>query len=256
MRESRKHHHIPGWNELVKSHHELAHDAYLLWKTNNKPRTGPIFDLMKRTRSRFKLEFHKCKQNEERIRYEKISESLLNHDFDSFWKNVKKINRKTCVLSSVVDGKSGFKNIVEMWETHFKDIMNSVNNTKHRNSVLESFRDLTFNDEMKVNPHEIETTIKELLPSKSPGLDKLSSEHLKFSSQRILMLLSLLFSAIFAHGTLPNDMIQSVITPVVKDKNGDLTLKNNYHPIAISSIVSKLLEKNHPQQMHGIPRHH
>ena len=37
-------------------------------------------------------------------------------------------------------------------------------------------------------------------------------------------------------------MINSVILPVVKNKSGDLTDKNNYRPIALSSIASKVFE--------------
>ena len=37
-------------------------------------------------------------------------------------------------------------------------------------------------------------------------------------------------------------MIHSVIIPLVKNKFGDLTDKNNYRPIALSSIASKVFE--------------
>ena len=38
-------------------------------------------------------------------------------------------------------------------------------------------------------------------------------------------------------------MLDSVIVPLVKNKCGDLSDKNNYRPIALSSIVSKVFEK-------------
>ena len=37
-------------------------------------------------------------------------------------------------------------------------------------------------------------------------------------------------------------MINSVIIPLIKNKCGDQTDKNNYRPIALSSIISKVLE--------------
>ena len=47
--------HVPGWNVYVKEYHDVARDAFLLWCNYNKPRAGPIFDQMKRTRARFNM---------------------------------------------------------------------------------------------------------------------------------------------------------------------------------------------------------
>ena len=46
----------------------------------------------------------------------------------------------------------------------------------------------------------------------------------------------------FKHCYMPQSMINSVIVPLVKNKFGDLTDKNNYRPIALSSIASKVFE--------------
>ena len=37
-------------------------------------------------------------------------------------------------------------------------------------------------------------------------------------------------------------MINSVIIPIIKNKSRDFTDKNNYRPIALSSIISKVFE--------------
>ena len=44
------------------------------------------------------------------------------------------------------------------------------------------------------------------------------------------------------HNFLPPSMLDTVITPLIKDKNGDIQDKNNYRPLALTSILSKLLE--------------
>ena len=46
----------------------------------------------------------------------------------------------------------------------------------------------------------------------------------------------------FKHCYMPQSMINSVIVHLVKNKSGDLTDKNNYRPIALSSIASKVFE--------------
>ena len=44
------------------------------------------------------------------------------------------------------------------------------------------------------------------------------------------------------HSYMPQSMINSIIVPLVKNRCGNLTDKNNYRPIALSSITSKVFE--------------
>ena len=46
----------------------------------------------------------------------------------------------------------------------------------------------------------------------------------------------------FIHGYIPKVVMDTVISPIIKDKKGDVTDKDNYRPVAIASIFSKLLE--------------
>ena len=46
----------------------------------------------------------------------------------------------------------------------------------------------------------------------------------------------------FKHSYKPQSMINSIIVPLVKNKCGNLTDKNNYRPIALSSITSKVFK--------------
>ena len=79
---------------------------------------------------------------------------------------------------------------------------------------------------------------------KSCGLDGLSSEHLHviYSCERLAILRSLLFNTCTIHGYLPSDMISTVLIPIIKDKSGDVTDKSYYRSIALSAVVSKVLQ--------------
>ena len=48
--------------------------------------------------------------------------------------------------------------------------------------------------------------------------------------------------SLLIHGYLPSPMIDTILVPVVKNKAGDITDHNNYRPIALASIVSKVFE--------------
>ena len=48
-------------------------------------------------------------------------------------------------------------------------------------------------------------------------------------------------SSFLVHGFLPDEMM--ALVPIIKSKSGRIMSKDNYRPIALASIVSKVLEK-------------
>ena len=57
------------------------------------------------------------------------------------------------------------------------------------------------------------------------------------------MLLSLLFSAVLQHGYVPPGLLNIVLIPIIKKKNGNVIDRDNYRPIAVSSPICKVLER-------------
>ena len=55
-------------------------------------------------------------------------------------------------------------------------------------------------------------------------------------------MLALCFSVCLSHGYLPPDMIKTTIVPIVKNMCGNISDSNNYQPIALTTIISKLFE--------------
>jgi len=48
-------------NDPVDDKHEAAREAFLQWVTMGKPKTGYVWEMMKRTRAQFKLALRYCK---------------------------------------------------------------------------------------------------------------------------------------------------------------------------------------------------
>ena len=44
------------------------------------------------------------------------------------------------------------------------------------------------------------------------------------------------------HGFIPNDLMKTFIVPLIQNKTGNISDKNNYRPIAIVTASSKILE--------------
>ena len=84
--------------------------------------------------------------------------------------------------------------------------------------------------------------LKNIKCGKSSGIDGISAEHFIFAHSRIHVLLSLLFSAFITHGYLPGMFMKTAIVPIIKNKSGDTSDKNNYRPIALVTAASKIFE--------------
>ena len=77
---------------------------------------------------------------------------------------------------------------------------------------------------------------------KAPGLDGIMNEHIRYANPRLIYILKLLFNAFLSHGYLPKTFIESVISPVLKEKSGSIHDKSNYRPISLSSAIAKIFE--------------
>ncbi len=85
-------------------------------------------------------------------------------------------------------------------------------------------------------------TIKKLPENKATGLDNISAENLKYTSIRLYPLLAICFSLLM-HGLLPDSMLTVLLVPVIKDIAGKVGSLDNYRPIVLASILSKVLER-------------
>ena len=95
---------------------------------------------------------------------------------------------------------------------------------------------------MLVTHSEIHEAICSLENNKATGMDNISAEHLKNCSSRLTVLLSLCFTGLFIHGFMPQNLMSVLLIPIVKNKNSKISSKANYRPIALASVMSKVVE--------------
>ena len=69
------------------------------------------------------------------------------------------------------------------------------------------------------------------------------AENILYCSRRFLPLLAICVSSLFIHGFLPDSMLSVVLVPVIKNESRRINDSDNTRPIALASIVSKVVEK-------------
>ena len=119
------------------------------------------------------------------------------------------------------------------------DLLNCVNNSSV--DVCEYDCDTPY-DEIVVTVEEVTNAIKKFDINKACGSDGICSEYIKYADKALVPLLSLCFTCFFAHGFLPEPILSVVLVPVIKDKAGKISSKNNYRPVALASMFSKIIE--------------
>ncbi len=97
-------------------------------------------------------------------------------------------------------------------------------------------------DRHVITPSDIALAIKDLKSGKSVGYDMLAAEHFMYADDIIRVLCALLFTSFLIHGHLPNDFMKTIIVPLVKNKMGNMCDKNNYRPISLVTVSSKIYE--------------
>lgn len=226
----------PGWDHHVAMYHDEAREAFKTWVAAGRPRQGLVFEHKKSTTARYKYAVRFICKNEQAMRADSLAKKLSHNNVIGFWKEVKALNNSKTSLPCTMEGISRTDNIADLWRQHYNVLFNDINSDVYRVGSLAS------NELVGVTPYQVCEAVKKLSNNKASGLDQITAEHFKFASPRIFPLLSICFTGFLTHGILPDSMLSVLLVPVIKDKAGKLCNIDNYRPIALANIVSKVLE--------------
>lgn len=229
---------IAGWNDLVADKHAAARTAFLEWSALGRARTGLEYQMMKRTRSQFKLALRYCKSNEEQLQCDALAQDYLANNAD-FWKKVKVMsNGKMTKCAAVVGEAKDDPSIAKLWKQSFEQLYSQRSN----DSVLADARLLASDSNFIITVNDVNDAVQNLKCRKSCGPDGLASEAIKYGGSALTVHLTLLFNMFTSHCYIPADFTMTTIVPLLKNKAADTSDMANYRAIALSNSVSKVLE--------------
>jgi hypothetical protein len=182
-------------------------------------------------------------KNSKRLSADCLANKLLTSNDKCFWSEIKKLkNVNSSPIATTVNNVTGNHNIAQMWHSHFNELLNSSVDTVSKEYVLNELQSCDKQMFNRFTSSDVAECINMLKVGKSAGLDNLFGEHFKFAHHKLHVLLSLVFNAMIVHGFIPINFMDTLIILLVKNKKGNLSDKDNYRPLAITCIASKLLE--------------
>jgi len=232
---------VPGWNAVVKEAHQAARDAFLLWRQLGRPRHGAVWNIMRKTRAKFKLLLRQCRRSEAQSRADALAMHLHQGGCKSFWNALRSQNRSKPNLPNTVDGYTGATDIANMWRNYYSSLFNSVNSANHKPSVMHAMES-DVSDVTTVTVGEVCDAINDLSNGKASDVQGISAEHLKNAGPQLPVLLSILISSMLRHAYVPPSILNVVLVPVLKKPSCNASNKDSYRPIAIASPLLKVIE--------------
>lgn len=232
----RKNRHLAGWNKHVYQSHQTAREKYLLWTQKGRPSTGRTFEDMRLSRKIFKSRLKWCQNNQEQVQMDILASQRASKDFRRFWRGTNKLNIRPSVSDSI-EGERDPQNIANVFRQHF-----AVASHLGKSEGVSGGQTVDGRVSLRFSAKEIHHLIKHMTRGKSPGHDGLSIEHLQYAGKHLPRVLALFFSMCISHGYLPEDLMRTVVVPVVKSKTGDISDKANYRPISLATTMAKVLD--------------
>ena len=238
------------WNDELNDLKSDSIAAHNFWNSNGRPRVGPIFEAKKNTYYRYKLRVRADKRNFNQDRADSLNVDLLDGDHHKFWKSFKHFNYCKSSQSTHIDGLSDDNLISNRFADMYKAVYESCN--KDASNALHA---LFQSDYHKYCHERSGDSISHLLVSWQDMLDVMSKlkpgkatcsflkpEHILFGSPKLVCHLHVLFNAMIQHSYVPHEFLHGVVTPLLKDSEGNSSDPCNYRPLTLSVVFSNLFE--------------
>ena len=154
----------------------------------------------------------------------------------------------------VIDGHIGNAEIANHFQDKFRDLYNSVPTADRKlDELSERINhkiDVSCNSSVKdndlhchiVSKNDVSKAVKRLKLDKSDVEGRVLSNNYIHGTDHLFMYLSFLFSSMINHGYPPATFLQSNMVPIPKGARANVTDSIMYRSIAISSIMSKILD--------------
>ena len=238
------------WNEQLsqlKNDSIVAHD---FWKLNGCPKSGPIFDTKKDTYYKYKLYLRRCKTERDQDTVDSLNTNLIDGDHNKFWRSFNYFNNDSKKPDVYINNLRSNVDIANCFADSFENIYTSRD--EFQSQVLHNDFQIMYTDYFNAHSsdslapfyltwHEMVNILSTLKMGKATSTF-LKAEHIIFGSPKLAIHLHLLFNAMIQHAYVPYEFLNGVVSPLVKDSEGNHSDPNNYRGLTLGVVLSQLFE--------------
>ncbi len=231
------------WNEELDDLKQQSIDWHRIWSDCGKPRTGTVNAIRLRIKYRYKCAIQEAAREFEEKHTDELYCNWLSKNSLDFWKCWNSKYKKQLEINTCINGSSDNAAIAESFRAHLSTIYNDVNSDRFEQlnvdaNVCTNNDDNNFAFDLEI----IEQAVSSLKMNKAAGHDGIVGEHIVHSHPALLVHLKLLFNMILKAGHVPVEFGMGIVVPIIKDKTGNPSLVDNYRPITLSPVISKVFE--------------
>ena len=238
------------WTDDLTNLKRASYDAFSMWHDAGRPSSGVVYDLKRSTSCRYKYEVKKAKKLFDQGRSNALHNELANNNGTKFWKAWKGLHGKQDDGAVRINGKIDDTDIANEFAASFKRIYDEASSdqarqlTREFHTLYDDYTAAHVLDDISTNYlswDNMVTVIARLQPGKSSG-SSIKAEHILNGCPQLTIHLHLLFNSMIQHSYVPSEFLRGVITPIIKDAEGDASSLDNYRGITLSHVFSYLFD--------------
>ena len=229
------------WDEEVRG---LVKEKRKLYEVQLQTRDERDVDRYKRQNGVVKRKVKEKKEVADGRFGERLSKNFKDNK-KMFWKDVNMEMKKDDQMDTKIKDADGNilseENAVRnRWKEYFEELLNVDDGREvEMNEVQLNGANRNARMVMELNEDDVRKAVKKLKKGKSPGIDGITSEMLKYGGESIIEWLTRVCMVCLVKGEVPLDWRRAIVVPFYKGK-GDRKECKNYRGISLLSIPGKV----------------
>ena len=241
---------IPGWNNTVKEKYKTSKFWHEMWVMNNRPCTGWVAQIRRKTRAEYHRAVKVLKGNKEKELKIKVSNELSNNNSKGFWQIINKMNKTNSENNVVIEKKCGTE-ACEVFKTKYEALYNQYTRNEAFDDISRTTKDgikdsccinNKGNHYHNVTVEEVKKVMQSLKRGQYDSNIQQYSDSIINGCDKLFVFLSFLYSIMISHGYCNHFLNDVTIRPLLKDVRKSKSDVNNYRAIAPNGIYAKILD--------------